>query len=463
MQKRLSGNELLDSWEEAKSQGLSARNFAKMYGFPTVKSLESALYRAREKKKSSPEEPKIIDEVVDNHRFVTYLSPEIRSLEQLIDACKIDMKVWNIYKHVINKYPGYAKLKQQEVYYEDGRIVSGFVKSDGKLTVVPMFQVKAWMVLREPEPIKPVIRPISIKAKIPKSRQKKAKPRGKALFLPDLHFGFRRDVTNGKLMPFHERSALDIILQIMQSDSFDYVIYLGDVLDWSSWSDKFVRKPEFAFTTQPALNEFGWWMQIFRQLQPNAEHVLLDSNHEQRLERMLTVHLQEAYGLKPALGYKIHPVMSVPNLLALDQLGIKWVPGYEDGNAQYWINDNLYSEHGKIARQNPGDTVREIAKYAPANVVFGHIHRNESATYTRDMRDGYKTISAVCPGCLCRVDYVVPGHRKGQNWQQGFAVAEYDGEYVNIQTYEILYGKTIYNGKVYVGKDRTKEIEKAVL
>lgn len=71
------------------------------------------------------------------------------------------------------------------------------------------------------------------------------------------------------------------------------------------------------------------------------------------------------------------------------------------------------------------------------SVIFGHIHRREWAEITREDHDGPKTIMAASPGCLARIDGVVPSYGQGldldgrplprhENWQQGLAVIDYN-------------------------------------
>lgn len=47
------------------------------------------------------------------------------------------------------------------------------------------------------------------------------------------------------------------------------------------------------------------------------------------------------------------------------------------------------------------------------SVIYGHIHRREYAARTREDRDGPKEIMAATPGCLARIDGVVPSTKGG--------------------------------------------------
>jgi hypothetical protein len=167
-------------------------------------------------------------------------------------------------------------------------------------------------------------------------------------------------------------------------------------------------------------------------------------------------HLAEAYRLKPT-NLDADTVVSVPYLLGLDDLEINWIGDYPNG--KLWLNDALTVEHGSVAKVNPGDTAKDIALKSPVSVIFGHIHRIERATRNADGRNGQRKIRAVSPGCVCRVDGVVPGHRLKQHWQQGFAIAHYDDHnYHAIETIEIEDGRAIYGGEVFLGEDPLEQI-----
>ena len=54
---------------------------------------------------------------------------------------------------------------------------------------------------------------------------------------------------------------------------------------------------------------------------------------------------------------------------------------------------------------------------------------------------------------------MVPGHAKGQHWQQGFGVVHYDSRSPYIEVIPINDGKAVYNGKRYKGHDYKAQLE----
>jgi hypothetical protein len=109
----------------------------------------------------------------------------------------------------------------------------------------------------------------------------------------------------------------------------------------------------------------------------------------------------------------------------------------------FWLNDRLKVVHGdKVA--SGGSTAHKYLATEKVSVIYGHIHRREWAERTREDRDGAKTIMAASPGCLARIDGVVPstkgGHdldgrplHRSEDWQSGVAVVMFepgDGRFV---------------------------------
>lgn len=371
-------------------------------------------------------------EATENTQEITSKSSRITTLQQLIDSCNIDLEEWIIERHVINKWEVGAKNSRDE------------------LQISPLFQVKAWLTKRHPDQITPVVQPVDITINVIKqSHNKPERTRNIAVTLGDPHFGFSMDMMTRELTPMHDRSALSVALQIVKDIQPDVIVWKGDILDLPDWSDKFLQSPEFHFTTQPAIVEASWWLSQFVQ-SCNAENIAVIGNHGERIDKALMKHVISAYGLRSADNLDI-PVMSLRNLLALDKIGVYWA------GSEHWITDNIRVIHGDIAKTTPGATAKAINDRANETTIFGHIHRTELTSRTIHTRNGQRTITAFCPGCLCRVDGVVPPG-KLQNWQQGFAVLHYDDNNVQIDPVSIT-GGIAYHGREYVGEFDRGQLE----
>lgn len=370
----------------------------------------------------------------------------ITTLEALLEYAQVDLEAWAVERWVINKWEVGAK------------------GPDGALTVAPLIQVKAWLVRIEPVEIKPVIKPVTLTVRalaqpaVMKPGALQALGLRAALIIPDLQIGYNRQLATGRLDPFHDRTALDVALQVAAFNHFDDLVYLGDILDLPDWSDKFTRSPEFYFNTQSAIIEAAWWLAQFRAVQPDARMALIEGNHERRMREAINNHLAASYQIKPANDLASLPAMSLPRLLALDDIGAEWIGDYP--RAKLWLNPGVAAIHGVTVRGVPGETAKAVAANSAHSVIFGHIHRREVASRTHESHSGSQVITAMSPGCLCRLDWVVPGHEPGQNWQQGLGVVYYDPDSY-YHTYEIIpieRGQAVWAGQVYRGVDRLAEL-----
>jgi predicted phosphodiesterase len=256
------------------------------------------------------------------------------------------------------------------------------------------------------------------------------------VILPDPQIGYRK--INDQMDPFHDESAMDIALQITswleENDRVDSVINLGDFLDLPS-QGRFEQEAAFANTTQDAINRGHLFLQEQRAAAgPKAKIVLIEGNHDRRMEKFININAASAFGLKRANTAGL-PVMSIPYLLRLEEIGVEYIDAYPAG--AYWINDRLRAIHGTKVRSN-GSTAAAYTNDTPhISTVFGHVHRQELQSRTIFDRQGSIKSVAISPGCLCRVDGAVPSVNGSnqidgmpakyfENWQQGIAVITTD-------------------------------------
>ena len=379
----------------------------------------------------------------DNERIIDSKSLRITTLEQLIEYCDIDLSVWNIDRHVINKWEVGGKFG---------------IKGSEYFELQDLFQVKAWLSKIYPEAISPVISPINISVGKLRQINKKEAEYKKGLLLFDPQFGFEQNMRSKKLTPFHDRKAIDITFQFCREFEFDLIGLGGDWNDCAMWSDKFLRKPSYYFNTQPAICESSWSCGMWRKLQPNAKIKMMEGNHDKRVEDMIMKHLLPAYGLRSADNIDGLAIMSVPNLLGLPALKIDYIGNYPDSD--YWVNDHVVIRHGDMVRKGSGATASATARQATYTEIFGHIHRFEWAIRTEHRNGKINYIQAFSPGCLCRIDGKVPGKNARPNWQQGFAIIHYNDEECFIDPVMIKDGEAFYRGKKYIGQDYTEQLIK---
>jgi len=282
-----------------------------------------------------------------------------------------------------------------------------------------------------------------------------------AVVLPDPQIGFRLfdEGDEGTLDPFHDEAAMNVALQIIQhEENVHQVVNLGDFLDLPS-QGRFAQEATFANMTQRAIDRGHYFLAQQRVAAPGAEIVLIEGNHDRRLQNFVEMNAVSAFGLKRAEKPSEWPVMSLPFLLRLDELNVSYIDSYPAG--RHWINDKLRAIHGNKVRSN-GSTAAAYTNDMPhISTVFGHTHRLEIQSKTTFDRVGKIRSMAISPGCLCRVDGAVPSvngaigidgrpAQEFENWQQGIAVIKYKdtGEFF-VDLVQIDDGRTVYQGKEF--------------
>ena len=88
--------------------------------------------------------PKVIAEFDGENGVAESVSEDIKTLEDLLRVSEVDLKVWEVDHYVVNKWAVARKNKTPNITWVDGK-ATGNVKDDGKMTVQPLWQVKAWL------------------------------------------------------------------------------------------------------------------------------------------------------------------------------------------------------------------------------------------------------------------------------------------------------------------------------
>jgi hypothetical protein len=237
------------------------------------------------------------------------------------------------------------------------------------------------------------------------------------------------------------------------------IVNLGDTLDLAEFS-RFEIEPAFALTTQLAVDRTH---RFLAEQRANAgwdcEIRLIEGNHDRRIQKAIVANAKAAFGLRQACTPPEHwPVMSVPHLLRLEELGVEYVDGYPAGIT--WINDRLACVHGEKLKMS------QVVDDERVSVIQGHVHRIQMQYKTRRVRDGARVTLAATPGCLCRTDGSVPSTKgsvdswgraikRPEDWQNGLAVVTYrDGDSpFSVELVPIFDGVAHFRGQL-VAPDR---------
>ena len=73
---------------------------------------------------------------------------DAKTLEELLEVCKVDLNEWRVDKYLVNKWATARKNKTVNLTYNDGS-ATGSVDDKGGMTIHPIFQIKAWLVRKK--------------------------------------------------------------------------------------------------------------------------------------------------------------------------------------------------------------------------------------------------------------------------------------------------------------------------
>lgn len=246
-----------------------------------------------------------------------------------------------------------------------------------------------------------------------------------AIVLADLH------------APYHDKKALAAVEQFMGDHTFDYYINLGDLLDFDCISnhnkDK-LREVEGKRVESDyvVVNQMlDRHQSLIRKNNKNAEFILLEGNHEARMERYIDAN--------PVL----EGLFEVEKKLNLKDRGFQW----------YRYNDTRLFQIGKLAFHH-GIYTSKYHSYKHLenfgkSIVYGHLHTFQIHNNSTFGEDDARAAHAV--GCLCEPEQSYIQGRP-RSWRQGFAVIYFhpNGNF-NYYPITMFNHSFIYDGKEYKG------------
>lgn len=210
-------------------------------------------------------------------------------------------------------------------------------------------------------------------------------------------------------VPYQDDRALAVVEKYMATRKWHGYIQIGDFMDLDTISSFNINKPRLSENRR--LNKdfdlantiLDRHQRIIRKKNPDAEFVLLEGNHEERIERYLDQH--------PVF----EGMLDIPRLLRLDERGFKWIKSWTNGQAYKVGKANFV--HGRYTNQY--HPAKMVQKYGD-NIFYGHTHDMMCHAVANEFHVD-KTIVGQSIGCLCKRDLA---YMKGQpsNWQQGFMV-----------------------------------------
>lgn len=363
----------------------------------------------------------------------------MRALAELLERSGIDLADISRVERV-NVWQGFLKNDEGEPELVD---LAG-------ISLVPRWaEGPQWPVVQPAAPC--VVRPAP-------ARKRAATGTRTTLIIPDTQIGFWR-LDTGEMIPIHDERCLALDVQIARDLRPDAVVILGDFLDLPEWSSKFTVLPEFVLTTQPALDRGHRFLAELRATAPEAEISLLKGNHDDRLEIAVTKNALAAVRLRQANAPDSWPVLSMPFLLRLDELGVTYVDGYPAGKVT--VARGGPGQTPLVARHGMKTDMKAVARSERQSVIQGHSHHVAAHYETFEVAGEDVTVAAFSLGCQCRRDGAVPSVRGAadsrgrpvktqENWQQAVGlVTETEDGFWTMEIALIHDGRCVLRGKEY--------------
>ena len=272
-------------------------------------------------------------------------------------------------------------------------------------------------------------------------RVSSAEPENRVLFVPDSQHGFRRQ-DDGSMVAMHDEVACQLAVEAANHWQPHVIYLLGDHLDLAPWS-KYKKPRNVIYTTTESLQAVHDWIAQFRKSCPSARIIYLEGNHENRIYRSIIDNMREAEGMKAALADR--PVLSIPNLLALDALDVEYVAPYGTESVLW---NRVGVSHGTKHGQRGGQLLSKRLVSSTYSWVQGHDHKVALGTRAIHERGKVRHVTGMCPGTLSRVDGTVPGVSLHPNWSQGLGFGALVGDVVHLWATPILNRSVVVNGKV---------------
>ena len=253
-----------------------------------------------------------------------------------------------------------------------------------------------------------------------------ARPKGaddghrRIVVFPDPQIGYWRNLDTNELTAMHDEAAIDCALEIAKAVQPHQIVNLGDYLDLAEFSSKFAVHPEFVHTTQASI-DYGHRL-LARQraiLGPDGDLALLAGNHDDRLGKCILQNARAALRLRRAEDPESWPVMSVPYVLRVDDLGCTYVDGYPAGSLK--LADGTDQQSPLFAVHERGLDMAKVAKAQRQSYVQGHKHTVAMHSETYELDGQPVDVESWSFGCLCRNDGFVPS-TKGASSDRGGAV-----------------------------------------
>ncbi|HYE77539.1 MAG TPA: hypothetical protein VEI97_06110, partial [bacterium] len=336
-------------------------------------------------------------------------SASIKDPETLFERSGLDPDVWEI-------VPDSAKLRKWDVPMKLG------TGEDAEPVVIPCYYVainvrKRWEATELP-------RPVVLKVTRPRLPSSSPGPFA-SVHYSDIHF------------PHHDPRALNILYQILDYIRPGLVVDHGDTLDCAEIG-RWPKDPNNRVSLKEEIVMGAEHIGVVHALTPEAGHVWLEGNHEERLKRLIWGLADQRAAGEILTLEPVRKALEWGSLLGLDSLGWEVVP-YPKHKLLF---DRLVLKHGNSVRKHSSYSAREEHDKYGKSGLSGHTHR-QGGYWHRDYNGVHAWWELGLLGQI-REDYV-----DHANWQQGLACITWsdDRTRYGVELISIHDGVTYFRGR----------------
>jgi len=254
------------------------------------------------------------------------------------------------------------------------------------------------------------------------------KKREKYMVISDIH------------VPDYDIKIFNLVLKFIQHYQPDYLDILGDLINFtkiSKFDQDVYYKTDLADEIKETQGVLKQLVDTAKQANKDVQITFFEGNHEARLQKYLAKNAAQLADLTLDDEY----IISVPHLLKLKTLGVKWT-----SQERIVVRHNTVFTHGVNTRIKSGFAAHaNIDKFGYSG-FSGHSHKLCLVTRTQSGNTKFW----IETGCLCNLT-PTPTYAIHPDWTQGFATAEYHFETHQFypQIIPIVNHSFTYEGKLF--------------
>lgn len=241
-------------------------------------------------------------------------------------------------------------------------------------------------------------------------------------------------------VPDYDIRIFNLILKFIAHYQPDYLDILGDFINFTKIS-KFDQDPYYKTDLADEIKESqGVLKQLVdtaKKANKDVQITYFEGNHEARIQKYLSKNAAQLADLTTDGEY----IISVPHLLELKKLGVKWSP-----QERIVIRHNTIFTHGVNTRIKSGFAAHANIDKFGLSGFSGHSHKLCLVTRTQSGNTKFWIES----GCVCNLT-PTPVYAIHPDWTQGFSIADYsfDTHQFYPQIIPIINHSFEYGGKIF--------------